>query len=258
MAVKDNFMIVKDIETNDKSEPISSAKEAAEISKKVLGIKIFNLNDNSLIQTIEHPSLEKSKSQYFGAPKWCVAVDTNADSKRFILWNNELVQLWSLDERPKKLRDIDLGRRVCRGTKLVLNKNIIMIQNSQNSHDDNYDSIDLAEFLFYDIDTAKVCYFETFHSLWESPDSNVSAPGGPFFAQHMNDDTVILLHSSSSGGEIRVYQFNLEAEKILSLQVGELVEKRRKEERLRLEQEAEKKRRNEERMARRLEQRKKA
>ena len=71
----------------------------------------------------------------------------------------------------------------------------------------------------------------------------------------MTDDMIISLHSSTSGGQMRICNFGLSPERIMGLQVRDLMEKRREEELKRQIKEAERKRLNEERMKKKEEQR---
>ena len=257
LAVKEHFMIAIDIESLAASG-ISTAKQTVEGNNKRMGIKIFDLKTQTLVQMIPHPKIqepEQLNTEFYDRPKWAVSVDSNADSKKFIIWFSQHVQYWSLDDGVKKLKDVNLGSRVSTDTRLSLNKNVILVQNSTPSRDSHFGLINLTEFLLYDIEFAELCYFETFHKMYEHPDSNVATAGGPVYAQYLTDDMAILMHSSVNGGEITVCRFNLDAKRIISLQATELVEKRRDEELRKLIREAEKKRQDDERMKKREEQR---
>ena len=99
----------------------------------------------------------------------------------------------------------------------------------------------------------KSYYHETYHSMYEKPETRISVAGGHIYGMHMSDSLMITLHSSTNGGEVRVCNFDLSHERIISLQMRHLLQKRKDEELKRQIKEAEKKRLNEERMKRKEE-----
>jgi len=246
LAAKGQYMIARDF------VPIfSSATETTQGSKSTTEMKVFDVKTGSLLGVIELPNEGKLRYMF----RWSVAMDTDPDSLRFILWKDSHLQLWKIDSGLEKIQDIDLSARVGNGTNLSFNKDIIAVQNMQTSHDSSYDKVDLTEVFFYEISTERTYYHETYHTLYEKPETHIAIPGGHIYGFHMTKDMIISLHSSALCGEVRIYNFGLTHEKIMGLQIKELVEKRREEELKRQIKEAEKKRLNEERMRKRQEQR---
>eukprot|EP00794_Sanderia_malayensis_P006313 gene6313-7036_t len=253
LAVKGDFMFAKDIRSR---KPISTAKEVLDISKKFLGIKIFNLKEDALVQVIEHPrSLPNRRVSTWYTPEWTVAVDSDAGSDKFVVWEENIVQYWQLGNGVLKIKDIDLGRRTSSNTKLALNRNIILVENEQSTFDSNYDHVHLVELLFYEIDSSKVCYFETYHYSPDTPDSNISQLGAPLAACYIVDDAVVLIRCPRSCHEIKICRFNVDARAVINAQTSQLIAERREEEMKKQKQEAERKRKNEEKRKKKEEQR---
>ena len=258
LAAKGQYIIAKDIDRSPLFAAISTAKEVAEIKKKVTGIKVFDIKKDALLKVIKHLPEKDENNLILSRRQWSATIDTDPDSFKFLLWSYSTAQLWEIGDAVMKLKDIDLGDRVRNGLNLVLHKNIIAVLSTQNSHHDtNYDTIKLSEILFHDMATSQVCYHETYHGTFEKPACNISTPGGHIYGLHIAEDVLISLHSSSNGGEVRISKFDMSHQKIIGMECAELLEKRRDEELKRLIKEAERKRSNEERARKREEQQQK-
>lgn len=254
LAAKGQYIIAQDINRSASFTGISTAKEVAEIKKKVTGIKVYDMKKDALLKVIKQPQERDENILILNRSQWSATMDTDPDSFKFLLWSDSLAQLWDINDEVTKLDDINLGDRVRSGLKLVFYKNIIAVLSTQNSHhDSNFDTVKLSEILFHDIETSQVCYHETYHSTFEKPACNITTPGGHIYGLHIAENILISMHSSSNGGEVRINRFDMSHQKMIGMECAELMKKRREEELKRQIKEAEKKRSNEERARKREE-----
>ena len=153
--------------TGNFMKTFTSAKEISEGSKTTAAIKVFDVKNCTLLNEISHPTEDDSRSY----TRWSATLDTDPNSLRFILWKEAKLQLWNIDGGAKKLKDIDLGSRLRNGTRMIFNKDTIAVQSLQDSHDSSYDSVELAEIMFYEISTGMEILLEVRNFLEESGDN---------------------------------------------------------------------------------------
>ena len=137
--------------TRDFIEAFTSAKEVSESDKAGTGIRVLDVRSDSLLTVISRTD----ENDVRGAVRWSATLDTDPNSLKFILWKDSQLELWKIDGEVKKLQDIDLGSRVNSGTKVIFNQDIIAVHSLQESHNNSYDKVELAEILFYEISTGK-------------------------------------------------------------------------------------------------------